>query len=64
MALVHVQPGRSRCRPCRKAALRFDQIFADTPCVKADMHSPVDRVLLRDASRTPVFLRVSRATAR
>ncbi len=38
----------------RQTALRFDEIFADTTCVKADMHFPVDWVLLRDAARTLV----------
>lgn len=32
--------------------LRFDRIFADTTCVKADIHYPIDWVLLRDAART------------
>ena len=36
----------------REAALRFDEIFADTTCVKANIHFPVDWILLRDASRT------------
>lgn len=36
----------------REAALRFDDIFADTTCVKANIHFPVDWILLRDASRT------------
>lgn len=36
----------------REAALRFDEIFADTTCVKANIHFPVDWVLLRDATRT------------
>ena len=34
--------------------LRFDRIYADTSCVKADIHFPVDWVLLRDAARTLV----------
>ena len=38
----------------RQTALRFDEIFADTTCVKADIHFPVDWVLLRDATRTLV----------
>jgi hypothetical protein len=42
------QPGRSRCR---KAAPRFNQVSAATPCVKADIRFPVDWVLLRDATR-------------
>ena len=32
--------------------LRFDEIFADTTCVKSHIHFPVDWVLLRDAART------------
>jgi len=36
----------------RETALRFDQIFADTTCVKNNIHFPVDWVLLRDATRT------------
>ncbi|MBD1399107.1 hypothetical protein [Pelovirga terrestris] len=33
-------------------ALTFDEIFADTTCVKSNIHFPVDWVLLRDATRT------------
>lgn len=33
-------------------ALDFDEIFADTTCVKNNIHYPVDWVLLRDATRT------------
>jgi hypothetical protein len=36
----------------REAALRFDAFFADTTCVKANIHFPVDWVLFRDATRT------------
>lgn len=36
----------------RETELRFDRIFADTTCVKANIHFPVDWVLLRDATRT------------
>jgi len=36
----------------RETALRFDEIFADSTCVKANIHAPVDWVLLRDATRT------------
>lgn len=36
----------------RETALRFDEIFADTTCVKSNIHAPVDWVLLRDATRT------------
>jgi hypothetical protein len=38
----------------RNTALKFDAIFADTTCVKANIHFPVDWVLLRDAVRTLV----------
>lgn len=36
----------------RETALRFDEIFADTTCVEANIHFPVDWVLFRDATRT------------
>lgn len=36
----------------REASLRFDAVFADTTCVKANIHFPVDWILLRDATRT------------
>jgi DnaJ-domain-containing protein 1 len=36
----------------RETAIRFDAIFADTTCVKGNIHFPVDWVLLRDAART------------
>ena len=36
----------------RETGLRMDRVFADTTCVKADIHFPVDWVLLRDAART------------
>lgn len=36
----------------REAEIRLDQIFADTTCVKANIHFPVDWVLFRDAVRT------------
>jgi len=35
-----------------ETALVFDEIFADTTCVKSNIHFPVDWVLLRDATRT------------
>lgn len=38
----------------QRTALRFDEIFADTTCVKANIHFPVDWVLLRDTVRTLV----------
>jgi hypothetical protein len=36
----------------REAALRFNEVFADSTCVKSNIHFPVDWVLLRDATRT------------
>jgi IS5 family transposase len=36
----------------RETELHFDEIFADTTCVKSNIHFPVDWVLLRDATRT------------
>jgi len=38
----------------RETALRFDEIFADSTCVKSNIHYPVDWMLLRDATRTLV----------
>lgn len=38
----------------RETALRFDRIFADSTCVKANIHVPVDWVLLRDGALTLV----------
>jgi len=35
-----------------EVALNFDAIFADTTCIKSNIHYPVDWVLLRDATRT------------
>jgi hypothetical protein len=36
----------------REAAIKFDKVFSDTTCVKANIHFPVDWVLLRDGVRT------------
>lgn len=36
----------------RETALSFDEIFADSTCVKANIHFPVDWILLRDAAQT------------
>jgi hypothetical protein len=33
-------------------SLKFDEIFADTTCVKSNIHFPADWVLFRDATRT------------
>ena len=38
----------------RETALCFDEIFADSTCVKANIHFPVDWILLRDAAQTLV----------
>ena len=38
----------------QNTVLKFDVIFADTTCIEADIHFPVDWVLLRDAVRTLV----------
>jgi hypothetical protein len=32
--------------------IRFDDIYFDSTCIKADIHFPIDWVLLRDAART------------
>ncbi|MGB6221741.1 hypothetical protein [Haloferula sp.] len=34
------------------APIRFDDIYFDSTCIKADIHFPIDWVLLRDAART------------
>ncbi|MEI6892709.1 MAG: hypothetical protein V5783_11115 [Pontiella sp.] len=36
----------------REIALCFDEIFVDSTCVKANIHFPVDWILLRDAAET------------
>lgn len=36
----------------RETAVGFDEIYADSTCVKSNIHYPVDWVLLRDATRT------------
>lgn len=36
----------------RETEIYFDEIFADTTCVKSHVHFPVDWVLFRDAART------------
>ena len=45
---AHVHPQKLRLR----AALDLEACFLDTTCVKANIHYPVDWVLLRDATRT------------
>lgn len=32
--------------------IRFDDVYFDSTCIKADIHFPIDWVLLRDAART------------
>ncbi len=39
----------------RETRLHLNRIFADTTCVKANIHFPVDWVLLRDAVRTLIL---------
>lgn len=36
----------------RETALRMDEVFADTTCIEANIHFPVDWLLFRDATRT------------
>ncbi len=36
----------------REVSICFDEVFADSTCVKSNIHFPVDWVLLRDATRT------------
>ncbi len=36
----------------RETAMRMDRIFADSTCIEANIHFPVDWVLLRDAAKT------------
>ncbi len=45
-------PGGAKEFLCSEITLAFDEIFADTTCVKSNIHYPVDWVLLRDAIRT------------
>lgn len=33
-------------------SIRFDDVYFDSTCIKADIHFPIDWVLLRDAART------------
>ncbi|MFK5927398.1 MAG: hypothetical protein QM483_12255 [Desulfuromusa sp.] len=47
-------PARAKELLFSETALDFDEIFADTTCVKNSIHYPVDWVLLRDATRTLV----------
>ena len=39
----------------RKEVVSLDEVFADCTCVKANIHFPVDWVLLRDAARTLIL---------
>ncbi len=45
-------PGGAQELLYSETALMFDEIFADTTCVKSNIHFPVDWILLRDATRT------------
>ncbi len=45
-------PEQAKALAGRNAGLRLDEIFADSTCVKANIHYPVDWVLLRDATRS------------
>ena len=38
----------------QEVTIKFDEIFADTTCIQANIHFPVDWILLRDATRTLV----------
>lgn len=46
------RPEQAKALAGRDEGLRLDEIFADTTCVKANIHYPVDWVLLRDATRS------------
>jgi len=46
------EPEKARALAGREAGLRIDEIFADSTCVKANIHYPVDWVLLRDGTRS------------
>lgn len=46
------RPDKAKELAGRDAGVRFDEIFADSTCVKANIHYPVDWVLLRDATRS------------
>ena len=45
-------PDMAKALAGQDTGIRFDEIFADTTCVKAHIHYPVDWVLLRDATRS------------
>jgi hypothetical protein len=45
-------PAQAKALAGQEAGIRLDEIFADTTCVKANIHYPVDWVLLRDATRS------------
>jgi hypothetical protein len=46
------QPDRAKALAGEDNGIRFDEIFVDTTCVKANIHYPVDWVLLRDSTRS------------
>lgn len=45
-------PGIAKALAGKDTGVRFDEIFADSTCVKANIHYPTDWVLLRDATRS------------
>ncbi|MDP6629351.1 MAG: hypothetical protein QGH42_09075 [Kiritimatiellia bacterium] len=46
------RPDMAQALAGRDAGVRLDEIFADSTCVRANIHYPVDWVLLRDATRS------------
>lgn len=49
---VHMSKKENAAKYFDKQELHFDAIFADSTCVKAPIHFPVDWVLLRDSVRS------------
>ena len=53
MGLLALSPDAGRSAPFKlKEAIGFDEMFFDATCLKANIHFPVDWVLLRDIART------------
>lgn len=53
MGLLALSPDAGQPAPFNlKEAIRFDEMFFDATCLKANIHFPVDWVLLRDIART------------
>ncbi len=51
--LLALSPEAGRPAPFNlQEAIRFDEVFFDATCLKANIHFPVDWVLLRDSART------------